>query len=78
MRTRLQCLEMAAHCKRLAQNSASPPGQLMLMEAAKQWCHLADASDLDLPIDEQSIATLAAQNDEPIAWLLTQSGALIR
>ena len=78
MRTRLQCLEMAALCRGLAQNSASPPAQLMLMEAAKQWCHLADASGLNQAIGEPSTATLAVQNDESIARLLTQTGALIR
>jgi hypothetical protein len=69
---------MAAHCDGLAQNNASPAAQLLLMEAAKQWRHLADASGPSLPIGEPSIQTLATRDDILIAWLLSQSGALIR
>jgi len=78
MRTRLQCLEMAAHCDGLAQNNASPATQLLLMEAAKQWRDLAYASDSSLPIGDPSIPTWAIWDDALTAWLLSQFGALIR
>lgn len=78
MLTRLQCLEMAAHCDGLAQNDASLAAQLLLMEAAKQWRHLADASGPSLPIGKSNIETLADRDDALIAWLLSQTGALIR
>ena len=76
MRTRLQCLEMAAHCDGLAQNTASPATQLLLVDAAKQWRHLADASEVG-PIGQPSIPTLASE-DPFLAWLLSQTGAMIR
>ena len=78
MRTRLQCLEKAAHCARLAQVTDTPGNEHLLLEIAKQWRCLADASRPTVRIAEPNGGKLAARNEPLIAWLLSQSGALIR
>ena len=78
MRTHLQCLEKADHCARLAQVTDTPGNELLLLEIAKQWRCLAGASPTTVRIAEPNDAKLAARNEPLIAWLLSQSGALIR
>ena len=78
MRTRLQCLEKAAHRARLAQVTDTPGNERLLLEIAKQWRCLADGSRPTVRIAEPSGERLVARNEARIAWLLSRSGALIR
>lgn len=78
MRTRLQCLEKADYCARLAQVTDTPGNEHLLLEIAKQWRCLADTSPPTVRIAEPSDAKLAAPNESLIAWLLSQTGTLIR
>ncbi len=78
MRTRLQCLKKAAYCERLAQTVVSPAIERLLLEAAEQWRHLSDGPTSEYVYDEADVPRSAARHEALIAWLLSQSGALIR
>ena len=78
MRTRLQCLEKADHCAGLAHVASTPGNEHLLLEITKQWRCLADGSLPTVRIAEPNGAKLATRSEPLIAWLLSQSGALIR
>jgi hypothetical protein len=72
MQTRLQCLEKAAHCARLAQVTDTPGNEHLLLEMAKQWRCLPDASRPTVRIAENG-GKLAPRNEPLKARLLSQS-----
>jgi len=78
MRTRLQCLEKADHCARLARVTDTPENEYLLIETAKQWRCLANAAGPKMRIADPKGRKLTARNETVIPWLLSQSGALIR
>jgi hypothetical protein len=66
MRTRLQCLQMAAHCERLAQESITFSNRHLLIEAANQWRSSASRTASE-PVD-----------DSMLVQMLSDVGCLIR
>jgi hypothetical protein len=78
MRTRLQCLANADHCARFVQLTDTPANEYLLLEMARQWRCLADAARPAVYELEPNSGKLAARNEVLTAWLLSQSGALIR
>ena len=74
MRTRLQCLEKAAHCALLAQGTASPANEHLLLETARQWRCLADASRPAMrtaePMASRRRGTKQGQHAAILGWRL--------
>jgi hypothetical protein len=65
MRTRLQCLQMAAYCERLARESITFSNRHLLIEAANQWRSSAAVSRSEVlpwaasePIDDSMLVQM--------------------
>ena len=72
MRTRLQCLQMAAHCERLAQESITFSNRHLLIEAANQWRSSAAQSEVLSRTASEPI------DDSMLVQMLSGVGCLIR
>jgi hypothetical protein len=56
----------------------TPENEYLLLETAKQWRCLADAAGPTMCIGDPKGPKPPARNEVVIAWLLSQTGALIR
>jgi hypothetical protein len=74
MRTRLQCLQMAARCERLAQESITFSNRHLLIEAANQWRSSAAAAQSEV------LSRTASKpiDDSMLVQMLSGVGCLIR
>ena len=74
MRTRLQCLQMAAHCERLARESITFSNRHLLIEAAKQWRSSAAVAQSEVLSRTASEPT----DDSMLVQMLSDVGCLVR
>ena len=74
MRTHLQCLQMAAHCERLARESITSSNRHRLIEAANQWRSSAAVAQSEM------LTRTASEpiDDSMLVQMLSDVGCLIR
>ena len=74
MRTRLQCLQMAARCERLARESITLSNRHLLLEASNQWRSSAAVAQSEV----LSRAASEPIDDPMLLQMLSDVGCLIR
>ena len=75
MRTRQQCLDMAANCEGLARQSSSPANRQALLETASLWRNLARFAQ---PARSYQPCPMSEAEEEALAEMLSDVGSLCR